>query len=131
MTYIEKTSTGYEQEKRVYVAQNCEGCPVRGICHKSKRNREIQVSIKLRKYKEKVKAGLLSEEGIKYRKQRSVDVESVFGQIKHNKGFRRFLHRGLEKVDIEFGLVAIAHNLQKFWRWLLKQGKKIIQNTWF
>ena len=124
-TYIEKTPSGYRQEKRVYAAQNCKGCPVRGLCHKSIRNRELQVSIKLRKYKEKVKAYLLSESGIKYRKQRSVDVETVFGQIKQNKGFRRFLLRGLEKVNIEFGLVAIAHNLQKFWLWLLKMGYKI------
>jgi len=41
-------------------------------------------------------------------------VESVFGQIK-NRGFRRFGLRGLKKVNIEFGLVAIAHNMLKWW----------------
>jgi hypothetical protein len=37
----------------------------------------------------------------------------VFAQIKHNKGFKRFMLRGLEKVQIETGLIAIAHNLAK------------------
>lgn len=33
--------------------------------------------------------------------------------IKHNRGFRRFLLKGIEKVTIEFGLVALAHNMMK------------------
>ena len=44
-----------------------------------------------------------------------VEVESVFGQIKHNGYFRRFLLRGLQKVTTEFHLIAIAHNLKKWW----------------
>lgn len=56
---------------------------------------------------------LTSEKGVKLRKQRCHDVETVFGQIKNNKGFRRFHLRGREKVDIEIGLLALAHNLRK------------------
>jgi len=37
----------------------------------------------------------------------------VFAAIKHNKNFRRFNLRGLPKVEIETGLLAIAHNLAK------------------
>ncbi|MGB5927954.1 MAG: transposase, partial [Cyclobacteriaceae bacterium] len=37
----------------------------------------------------------------------------VFAAIKHNRGFRRFMMRGTEKVEIETGLLAIAHNLLK------------------
>jgi hypothetical protein len=42
-----------------------------------------------------------------------VDVEGVFGNIKHNHNFRRFLLRGMKKVEIEAGLLALAHNLAK------------------
>jgi transposase len=56
---------------------------------------------------------LTTERGIALRKQRCHDVETVFGQIKNNKGFRRFHLKGLKKVDIEIGLIALAHNLQK------------------
>jgi hypothetical protein len=40
-------------------------------------------------------------------------VEPVFGQIKHGRGFRQFLLRGLEKVTGEWALIAAAHNLLK------------------
>ncbi|MCO4291298.1 transposase, partial [Solitalea sp. MAHUQ-68] len=33
--------------------------------------------------------------------------------LKYNKGFKRFLLRGKEKVSIEIGLLALAHNLSK------------------
>ncbi|MDA6072779.1 transposase, partial [Flavobacterium sp. AC] len=56
---------------------------------------------------------LLSEIGIQRRKQRSADVEPVFAQLKHNNGFRRFSLKGLQKVELEFGLMALGHNLRK------------------
>jgi hypothetical protein len=59
------------------------------------------------------KEKLLSEQGTALRKQRSIDVETVFGRIKQDWGFRRFLLRGLEKVKAEWGLLCIAHNLAK------------------
>ncbi|MBL7025767.1 MAG: transposase [Candidatus Marinimicrobia bacterium] len=40
----------------------------------------------------------------------------MFGQIKANHQFRRFFLRGLDRVSIEFGLIAIAHNLMKIWQ---------------
>jgi len=48
----------------------------------------------------------------------------VFGQIKANRQFRRFLLRGLDKVTIEFGLIAIAHNLMKLWQRIMMLLKK-------
>jgi hypothetical protein len=45
--------------------------------------------------------------------RRKVEVESAFGHIKGNRSFRRFSLRGLEKVHIEFGIVALAHNILK------------------
>ncbi|WP_293892279.1 transposase [Flavobacterium sp.] len=47
------------------------------------------------------------------RKQRSADVEPVFAQLKHNNGFRRFSLKGTKKVELEFGLMALGHNLRK------------------
>ncbi|MFN0140006.1 MAG: transposase [Pyrinomonadaceae bacterium] len=55
---------------------------------------------------------LTSDEGIEKRKQRW-QVEAVFGNIKQNKGFRRFNLRGIDKATTEIGLIAIAHNLQR------------------
>jgi len=43
-------------------------------------------------------------------------VEPVFGQIKEDRGFRRFLLRGLRKVPHEWALLCTAHNLAKLTR---------------
>jgi hypothetical protein len=40
-------------------------------------------------------------------------VEPVFGQIKQARAFRRFLLRGIEKVNAERAPIFAAHNLTK------------------
>ncbi len=112
-SYTKKNDSGFEQTINRYQAKNCEGCPLRGACHKAQGNRVIEVNHNLNKHKQNARERLTSEEGIKHRKQRAQYVEAVFGNIKQNKGFRRFMLRGKAKVIVEFGLIAIAHNLMK------------------
>lgn len=107
------TANGYQQNKKFYQAQNCQGCPMRGACHKQKINRIIEVNPQLVRYKQMVREKLNSEVGLQYRSQRPVDVEAVFGNVKFNHGFKRFLLRGMEKVEIEAGLISLAQNLRK------------------
>ncbi len=45
--------------------------------------------------------------------RRKAIVEPVFGQIKHARGFRQFLRRGLVRVQQEWALVCLSHNLLK------------------
>jgi len=40
----------------------------------------------------------------------------VFGQIKQARGFRQFLLRGLEKVQGEWAMICLAHNILKLHR---------------
>jgi hypothetical protein len=47
---------------------------------------------------------------------RKAIVEPVFGQIKQARGFRQFLLRGLKKVQGEWALVCMAHNVLKLHR---------------
>src|SRR5208337_596966 len=49
-------------------------------------------------------------------KLRKAIVEPVFGQIKEGRGFRRFLLRGLAKVEAEWKLICLTHNLLKLFR---------------
>lgn len=48
--------------------------------------------------------------------RRKAIVEPVFGQIKHARGFRQFLRRGLVRVQHEWALVCLSHNLLKLHR---------------
>jgi len=47
---------------------------------------------------------------------RKAIIEPVFGQIKQGRGFRQFLLRGLEKVQSEWALVCLTHNILKLYR---------------
>jgi transposase len=47
---------------------------------------------------------------------RKAIVEPVIGQIKHARGFRQFLLRGVEKVRGEWALVCTTHNILKLYR---------------
>jgi transposase len=113
-TRQEKTKGGYRIEKRIYVGEDCQGCPLQAQCTRTER-RQIRVSFQLRKYRQQARENLRSEEGCRLRSQRGVDVESTFGRIKEDWGFRRFLLRGLDKVTVEWGLLCLAHNLAKVW----------------
>lgn len=112
-TFNKTTENHFQQTITKYQAQNCEGCPIRGACHKQPTNRIIEVNMNLRLHKQKIREKLNSEEGSKYRKQRPQDVEATFGQIKSNHNFKRLRLKGLAKVEIEVGLACLAHNLRK------------------
>jgi transposase len=108
------TENNYVRQITEYKAINCTGCPIRSVCHKGQSERIVSVSHIGNYLKQKAREKLESDIGIRYRKKRAVEVEPIFGNIKQNKKFKRFLLRGMEKVKTEFGLVAIAHNLMKF-----------------
>lgn len=113
-SYKKKTKNGFEQEIHRYQAQNCNGCSLRSLCHKSKYNRIIECNYNLIRLKARAKTLLTSEQGIAKRKQRCWEVEAVFGNIKQNMNFKRFMLRGIDKVNVEIGLIAMAHNLKKY-----------------
>ena len=110
------TASGYQQTVSVYRASRCEGCPLRGQCHKSKRDRQIEVNHTLDDYKARARELLTSEQGLKHRSNRPIEPEAVFGQIKECGRFRRLRLKGLTGAKIEFGLKALAHNLRKLAR---------------
>jgi hypothetical protein len=54
-TAAKTTSTGFKQQITTYQAQNCNGCPLRSVCHKAKGNRNIEINYNLKKAKTKSK----------------------------------------------------------------------------
>lgn len=120
----EKTESGFEIHKRHYRSASCADCPLKASCTKASGNREIQVSMEYLRYKKQVREMLSSEEGYALSVRRMHEPESVFGQVKNNQGFRRFLLRGLPKVSLEVGWLSLAHNLLKVGQ--LSQQNKIV-----
>ncbi len=65
---------------------------------------------------EQMRHKLRTAEGQAVYKLRKAVVEPVFGQIKEQRGFRRFLLRGRAKVQAEWKMICATHNLLKLFR---------------
>ena len=103
----------YWSQSDIYMCANCGGCAFSADCKKSESPRAISHNPRLYAFRREAMENLTTPEGIELRKRRGVEVESVFAHIKHNMGYRRFRLRGLEKVNIEMGLLSMAHNMLK------------------
>jgi len=110
-----KSESGYISNATIYEAQNCNGCPLKCLCHNAKDNRRIEVNHKLNQYRQKARELLKSYEGRQHRKRRPIEPEAVFGQTKANKQYYRFRHFGLDKVKMDFAIFAIAFNIGKMY----------------
>lgn len=110
---IKPNHSGYEQTFTRYQSKNCGGCPLRAQCNPDDEYRTIEVNLNWHRLKQKAQERLKTKRGVQKRKQRCWDTEPVFADIKHNHHFKRFMLRGIEKVSIETGLLALAHNLRK------------------
>jgi len=62
---------------------------------------------------ERMQRKLRTKAGAKIYAQRKGIVEPIFGQIKQARGIRQFLLRGLKKVQGEWALVCLTHNILK------------------
>jgi transposase len=111
-----KTDNGYVGHVKIYECEDCHGCPFAAQCKKAKGNRTLQVNPQLDQYRAQAYENLTSPTGLKLRKQRNIEPETVFGDIKWNQHYDRFKLRGKDKVNIEWGLLSIAHNVKKIYQ---------------
>jgi transposase len=112
-TYPYTSENGYRSERRIYECDHCQDCDLKPECTQAKGNRRLQMSFRLRQFRAQARSNLLSDHGKSLRCERVTEVETVFGQIKHNQRFRRFMLRGLQKTTTEWGLLCLAHNIKK------------------
>lgn len=116
---IVATDNGYQTVLRFYQSTDCRGCPVASLCKRGDGPRTIQMNHTLDAYRTQARTNLHSERGLALRKQRGVDVEPPFGDIKFNQAYTRCRLRGQQKVNVEIALLSIAHNTKKIARRLI------------
>ena len=116
-----KSKTGYVSEKNIYQCEECKDCPYKKKCIKGnncktpieERNKVLSVAKTFLKYREEDLEGILSDEGILLRINRSIQAEGSFGEMKQDMQFRRYLSRGTSNVLAESVLLAMAKNVNK------------------
>ena len=107
------SKSGYESEVTVYECEDCTGCPYKEKCTKAKGNKRLYVSKSFLEKRQESYENILSEKGILYRMNRSIQVEGAFGVLKNDYEFQRFLLRGKTKVKLEILLLSMGYNLNK------------------
>ena len=113
---VKETQSGYQRRIRRYRCQSCQGCPVRRQCCRGEGDRCVEFSPLFEAFKCQARENLESKKGQLLRRRRGVEIETIFGHLKFNRKYYRFLLRGLEKVNIELGLLSISHNIEKMFR---------------
>lgn len=106
----------------------CRKCKAFGICTKSEKyGREIRIG-PFDKYLKKHRKWMATEEAKAIYSYRKELIEPVFGIIKEQMGFRRFLLRGWQNVRAEAVMIATAFNLRtlyRAWRWRLTRNEAV------
>ena len=111
--YIKETKSGFPTHIHLFACHDCSACPFKEQCTRSEGNRHLHVNWNYWRLKDAARQRLTSEKGVKLRSRRGWEVEGVFGHIKYNRDFHRFMLRGLQKVRTELGLISLAHNFIK------------------
>lgn len=112
---------GYVSEKTIYKCEDCNGCPYKSECIKGnncktpmeERTKTFQVAKTFLKQRKEDLKRILSEEGILFRTNRSIQAEGSFGDLKQDMQFRRYLSKGTSNVLAESTLLAMARNINK------------------
>jgi hypothetical protein len=65
------------------------------------------------KASERMKRKIDSEQGREMIARRFAAVEPVFGNLRANKKLNRFTLRGQPKVDVQWKLYCLVHNIEK------------------
>lgn len=98
---------------RQYAARDCKNCEFYSECVRSgKGSRRINISTTYAQRKA-IADKLATDEGKELFSLRQSTVEPVFGQIKSNRKFGRFICWGIAGALAEAALVIIAHNIFK------------------
>ncbi len=108
-----RNKSGYVVRQRVYQCFACNGCFYKSRCTKCSEGRTLTVNMNLRRHQQKARSNLEGTYGEGLRKRRGHEIETVFGEWKHNLKFQRFQLRGLEKVRTELFLHSLAYNMRK------------------
>jgi hypothetical protein len=114
------TINGYRAIKFQGAKQDCEPCPLRAQCLKHPdKTKTRQVAFFLGKapghesHTDRMKTKIDSPQGKAMITRRFATVEPVFGNLRNNKRLDRFTLRGRAKVDGQWKLYCLVHNIEK------------------
>jgi transposase len=116
---IAKKAYGDGLVRRIYVAeeQDCQHCPLQLRCLTARggkrRYLRVPIGVELTNFSRRMAGKVDSELGRKIYPQRFAVAEPVFANIRTHKRLDRFTLRGKIKVNIQWLLYCMVHNIEK------------------
>jgi transposase len=104
---------------RIYVAeeQDCQRCPLQLRCLTARGGKQrylwVPIGVELTNFSKRMAGKVDSELGRKIYPQRFAVAEPVFANIRTHKRLDRFTLRGKVKVNIQWLLYCMVHNIEK------------------
>ena len=117
---------GYKEYKSD--KKECESCPMKEQCTKSKNNQKIITRHIWQEKKDEVNKERFTENFKNNYPHRKETVEMIFGDSKEQHGLRFTRLRGLEKNSNQALLIFTCHNLKKMGLWRWKSTENASQN---
>jgi hypothetical protein len=115
---------GREAVKFTGARRVCGPCPLRARCLRHPGRTAVRQVVFFtgarhhpESHTERMKRRLDSEEGRRHYARRIAIVEPVFANLRHNKRLDRFTLRGRHKVDTQWKLYCLVHNIEKLARY--------------
>ena len=104
----------YLYRKYLAAEEDCQGCPLRPRCISAAGAKRKQLSIPLgESLSKQMMEKIDSEEGRRIYPQRLAIAEPVFANLRINKRLDRFTLRSKVKVNIQWLLYCLVHNIEK------------------
>jgi hypothetical protein len=112
------TFNGYAARKFPGAERDCVPCELRDRClRKPDTTQTRQVAFfrgkREKSHTDRMKVKIDSDTGKRMIAARFATVEPVFGNLRHNKRLTRFTLRGRAKVDGQWKLFCMMHNIEK------------------
>jgi transposase len=98
---------------------SCVECPIRDKCMSNKKARQRCICVAGEAFEKELSPSQKMQKKIdsalgKYIYGRRIgNIEPVFGNIRYNKGMDRFTYRGKVKVNVQWLLYCLVHNIEK------------------
>lgn len=123
LTYTTTTREGYRQYKSD--ATDCENCPFRNQCTKSKNHVKVINRHLWQKYIEQTDEVRYTPKWKIIYPKRKQTIERVFADCKENNGLRFTRLKGLKKNQHNAWLIFACHNLKKMALWHANSAKQV------
>lgn len=127
-----RTASGFEDSLKVYGCYECSDCTFSGECIKSRKNvnpthKSITFSPAFEEYRKQSEHNIMTDTGIDFRINRSIQAEGAFAKMKDGLRYTRFRHRSMSKVVSDLTLVALGLNLNKLYSKMLNKQTGVIE----